>query len=106
MKRQLRCWDAVESQYFASGKDDICALCCNDEDVLTSEEVKYEKNMEGKEPLPLCGECVKMKIQPPLKPGRATNFVEKGRQTKAVKNKKRHKAVAKGVRKPARKKKK
>ena len=32
--------------------------------------------MEGKEPLPLCGECVEMKIQPPLKPGRATNFVE------------------------------
>ena len=48
---------------------------------------------------------MKLKIQPPIKAGRATNFVEKGRQAKAAKNRKRAKAVATGVRKPAKKKK-
>ena len=56
--------------------------------MLSLEEVRYKKNMEGKETLPLCGECVKPNIQLPLKPGQATNLVEKERQTKAVKNKK------------------
>ena len=106
MRTQLRCWDAVESMYYSSGKDDICALCCNNEDVLTAEEVKYEKNLGGREPFPLCSECVKLKIQPPLKQGRAANFVEKGRQAKDAKIKKRTKAVNKGVVKAVKRKKK
>ena len=75
MKSQLRCWDSIETQYYSGGRTDICALCGNDEHVLTSEEVKYEKDVKGKQPLPLCQECVKMEIEPPIKQGRTTNFV-------------------------------
>ena len=106
MRQQIRYYDAIECMYYSSGRNDICALCCNNEDVLTSEEVKYGKDSRGREPLPLCVECMKLKSKPPLKPGRATNFVEKGRQAKATKSKKRDNAVAKGLRKQASKKKK
>ena len=67
MRTQLRCNDAVENMYFSRGRNDIYALCCNNEDVLTSEEFKYNKDIGGREPLPLCVECVKLKVQPPLK---------------------------------------
>ena len=42
MRTQLRYYEAVESMYFSRRRNDICALCYNNEDVLTSEEVKYE----------------------------------------------------------------
>ena len=106
MRQQIRCYDAIECMYYSSGRNDICALCCNNEDVLTSEDVKYGKDSRGREPLPLCVECMKLKVEPPLKLGRATNLVEKGRQAKATKSKKRANAVANGLRKQASKKKK
>ena len=73
---------------------------------MTSDEVKYEKDISGREPPPLCVECVKLKDQPPLKQGRTTNFSEKGRQAKETKSKKRANAVAKRVGKQASNKKK
>merc|ERR1712008_187521 len=105
MKSQLRCWDSIETQYFSGGRDAICALCGNDEDVWSSEEVKYEKDMKGKEPLPLCQECVKMKIDPPIKQGRTTNFAEKARQRRMTQGRKRDRAVARGLRKAQKKRK-
>ncbi len=103
MKSQLRCWDAIETQYYGSGRGDICAICGNDENVLSSEEVKYEKDVKGKEPLPLCEECVGLNIIPPIKQGRTKNFVEKARQQKKDRTAKRKKAVSLGLRKAQKK---
>ena len=104
MQRKLRCKDPVEQQYFGGkGRGDICALCCSDEDLLTPEEVKKEKNMKGKDPLPLCGVCVELEIEAPIKKGRTTNLVEKGRQMSVAKARKRAQYKGKGVRKTQKK---
>ena len=91
MKRQLRCKDAVESQYYATGKKDICALCCDDENLLSSGEVKYERDVQGKDTLPLYDRCVKLDIDVPVKKERQTNFVEKWQQGRETTKKKRTK---------------
>ena len=78
-------------------------MCCNDDDVWPSEDVKRHKNMAGNDPLPLCGVCVELNVQPPLKPGRARNFVEMGRQASNAKKKKRAEVEAKSLRKPNKK---
>jgi len=101
MQRKLRCKDPVEQQYYGKWED-ICALCCSDggdDPLWTSAEVKSEKNMQGHDPLPLCGVCVQLKIEPPVKKGRTTNFVEKRRQSMAAKGKKRSEYEGKGMRK-------
>ena len=72
-------------------------LYCNDDDVLTGKEFKYKKNLKGRKALPLCVKCVKLKVQPPRKLGTATNFIQKRRQAKTAKNKKRANALANGV---------
>ena len=105
MRRQLRCRDHVEMQYYSSGNDAICSFCANDEDVLSSEEVKNVQNLEGKEPLPLCKHCVKHKVRAPIKIGGSTNFAEKGKQKRAAKASQHAKAVSRGLRKPTKKRK-
>ena len=84
--------------YGGKGRDVICALCCSDEDFLTPEEIKNEKNMQDKDPLRLCGVCVGLKIQPPIKKGRTTNFDEKGRQEGTAKARKRTEYEGRGIR--------
>ena len=83
MRQQVRCRDNVESQYFTSPLKDmgiICSYCCSDDDVLSPEEVKKHQGLKGREPLPLCMPCIELKVAVPLKPGRATDFTEKGKQ--------------------------
>ena len=91
---QLRCNDNVEAQYYGKGRQDICVYCCNDEDLLSTDQLK-EANLGGEEPLPLCSFCAGLNIKAPTKSGRPNQF-EKGQQAKAAKKKLHERAVDKG----------
>ena len=69
------------------------------------EEVKYAKYVKGKEPLPLCQECVELNIVPPIKQGRTTNFVERGRQRRETQTRKDDEAITRGLGKTQKKRK-
>jgi len=101
-KKNLRCGDFVESQYFtfARGTNDwqheMCCYCCNVDDVLAVDEMKTAYDTGGKQPLRLCKFCVSLNIQPPTT-NASTNFVEKKDQERAVKKRKQNDAVSKGL---------
>ena len=70
-KRDLRCGDFVEVQYFTYARGmndwpvDICCYCCNSEDLLTVDEMKEAYDTGGKQPLRLCKYCKSLNIEPP-----------------------------------------
>jgi len=69
MKRQTRCGDQLEAQYYDSeiitGKtkkrsistDPICSLCYDDLDIVGEKEIRRKRDIGGKDPLPLCRHC-------------------------------------------------
>jgi len=110
-KQQLRCRDHVESMYYESigrfkgAHKILCSFCCSEEDVLTSEEVKKQQtNLKGSTPLPLCRDCIQHKVEAPTMRG-TRNFVDAAKQHKAGKAAKHAESVAKGVRRPTKKRK-
>ena len=109
MRRQPRCRNHVEFMYYESikrfkGKHKmLCSFCCSEEDVLTSEEVKAQQiNLKGKKPLPLCRDCILHKVEAPTMAG-SRNFAEAAKQKRKANAEKHARAVAKGVRKPTKK---
>ena len=101
-KRDLRCGDFVEIQYFtyARGSNDwpvdICCYCCNTEDLLTVDEMKVAYDTGGRQPLRLCTYCSSLNIEPP-KTNASTSFIDKRAQQKTAKKQKRSNAVARGL---------
>ena len=62
-KRQLRCGDYIESQYYnpkygVKGNrivtEDICAICYEDEDIVSAEEICDKRDVGGKNQLLVC----------------------------------------------------
>ena len=109
MRQQLRCRNHVESMYYESikrfkGKHKmLCSFCCSEEDVLTSKEVKAQQiNLKEKKPMPLCRDCILHKVEAPTMAG-SRNFAEAAKQKRKANAEKHARAVAKGVRKPTKK---
>lgn len=85
VKRQLRCKDYIESQYCnpAAGlkggrilTKDVCAICYDDEDIVTAEEIQNGCDIGGKDPLLFCRYCFDKKVEIPFSGGR-TNMTQK-----------------------------
>ena len=101
-KRDIRCGDFVETQYFTFAKGnnnwsvDICCYCCNDEDLLSVDKMKEKFNTGGKQPLRLCNYCASLKIQPPTT-NAAPKHNEKSDQDKTSKKRQREVAVSVGA---------
>ena len=97
----LRCGDFVETQYFtfAKGRNDwnadICCYCCNDEKILSVDQMKRKFDTGGKQPLSLCEYCSSLGIMPPTT-NASTNFVEKKAQHKRTKKRERDEMVQLG----------
>ena len=106
-KRDLRCGDFVEVQYFTYARGtndwpvDICCYCCNTEDLLTVDKMKEAYDTGGKQPLRLCKYCKSLNIQPPTT-NASTNHVDKAAQQKRAKKQKRTSAVAMGLKRAKR----
>ena len=90
-KRPMRCGYFVEPQYYSFGgtkKDDeegrgscfvnpdISCICCNMEDLVSSDDIKNNFNVGGRVPLPLCNFCFSLNIEPPST-NAATIFLKK-----------------------------
>ena len=106
-KRDLRCGDFVQTQYFtfAKGKgnkdwsSNLCCFCCNSEDLLTIDEMKDEyPRLGGKQPLRLCKYCVSLKIEPPTTNASA-KYSEKSAQEKTAKKRRRDHVSKMGLKK-------
>ena len=93
-KRDLRCGDFVEVQYYTFAKKnnnwskDICCYCLNSDELLTLDEMKQTFNTGGKQPLPLCTYCVSLNVKPPTT-NASTRFTEKSIQEKRCKKRMR-----------------
>ena len=81
-KRDLRCGDFVEVQYYSFAKKnnnwskDICCYCLNSDELLTLDEMKQKFNTGGKQPLPLYTYYISLNIKPPTT-NASTRFTEK-----------------------------
>eukprot|EP00584_Thalassiosira_punctigera_P026734 CAMPEP_0172577586 /NCGR_PEP_ID=MMETSP1067-20121228/138304_1 /TAXON_ID=265564 ORGANISM="Thalassiosira punctigera, Strain Tpunct2005C2" /NCGR_SAMPLE_ID=MMETSP1067 /ASSEMBLY_ACC=CAM_ASM_000444 /LENGTH=219 /DNA_ID=CAMNT_0013370275 /DNA_START=830 /DNA_END=1490 /DNA_ORIENTATION=+ len=95
VKRQLRCGDYVESTYYnpATGlkggrivTEDVCAICYGNADIVSSEEIRKERNIGGKNPLLICRLCFESNVDIPCSGGR-TNMKQKSEHNQAKKRK-------------------
>ena len=107
VKRQLRCGDYIESQYYnpktgAKGDrivtEDICSICYESEDIVSAEEIRNKREIGGKNPLLVCRYCFDMKVEIPCSDGR-TNIKEKKDQEQRTKKKKLDESVQSGRKK-------
>jgi hypothetical protein len=107
VKRQLRCGDYVESTYYnpATGlkggrivTEDVCAICYGNADIVSSEEIRKERNIGGKNPLLICRLCFESNVNIPCSGGR-TNMKQKSEQNQAKKRKQLNESVKAGRRK-------
>ena len=91
----------METQYFtfAKGRNDwnadICYYCCNDEKILSIDQMKRKFDTGGKQPLSLCEYCSSLGIMPPTT-NASTNFIEKKAQHKRTKKRARDEMVQLG----------
>ena len=80
-----RCGKYIESQYYIPNAGlkgvriltaDICAICYDTEDIVSTDEIWKERDMGGKNPLLVCRYCFDKKIEIPCSVVR-TNMKEK-----------------------------
>jgi len=82
VKQSTRCGEMIESQYYTSKfSKRICCVCCNDEDIMSTEQIKEKIDCGGRTPLPICEYCLSQNITPPMTSSQ-TNFVEKSNEKK------------------------
>ena len=103
-RRILRCGHFVETQYFTFAKSrddwnaDICCYCCNEDNLLSVDQIKIKFNIGGKQPLHICEYCSSLEIMPPTT-NASTNFVEKKAQHKNKKKQGQDEIVQLGFKK-------
>ena len=112
MKASLRCNDNVESTYYMPSDgvrggrintEDVCSLCYNNTDLMELEAIMTSgRELNGKNPLPVCKDCFDLKVKLPTSGGRS-NRVQQSAQEKSTKKRRLSKAVASGVRKARKK---
>ena len=107
MKRQLRCGNHIESQYYnpKSGvkgnrivSENICAIFYKDEDIVLSEDIRDNRDIGGKNPLLVCRYCFNMNIEIPCSGG-CKNQKQKKDQDNRTKRKQLQESVQRGRRK-------
>ena len=107
VKRQLRCGDFIESQYYnpttgvKGGRIltvDICAICYNKDDMVKVDEIRKKRDVGGKNPLLVCRYCFDQNFEIPCSGGRV-NTKQKGAQAKMSKRKSLEKTIESGRRK-------
>ena len=107
MRRNLTCGDYIETQYcnpsagLRGGRihtQDICAICYGEDEIVSADEIRREKDTKGRNPLPICRFCFDNNTEVPLTGGRA-NMVEKSAQQASKKNKLHIDAVSRGRKK-------
>ena len=80
----------------------VCCFCGNDEDFVPKDEVMEEMNVTKKTPLPICRDCFRRKIFPPVV-NAVTNFAEVAEMERSRKKKRLETAVSQGLRKSRKK---
>jgi len=95
VKRQIRCGDFIESQYYnpSSGvkggrivTKDICAICYETEEIVQIDEIRKKRDVGGKNPLLICRHCFNKNFEIPCSGGRV-NVKQKEAQAKTTKRK-------------------
>eukprot|EP00957_Ditylum_brightwellii_P118070 9004588-Ditylum_brightwellii.AAC.1 len=115
MKRQWRCRDLIETQYYnlelIAGKPTrgrittkaICYLCYNDYDIVSQNEIKKTQDVGGENAIPICRKClntaVDSNIVVPTTRGNS-NYRERGEQKRASRKRLYSRAVDKGLKRP------
>ena len=89
-RRAIRCNNPIESQYYNDKTTPICCICGTDSDIATREEILESQEHATKNPLPVCSDCLELKIKIP---GSGTNYVKKNQ----IKQSNRTRLVAKAV---------
>jgi len=101
VKQTTRCCEMVESQYYTFARrsskynESICSVCCNDEDIMSTEQIKEKIECGGRTPLPMCKYCLSQNITPPMTSSQ-TNFVEKSKEKKKKRKRQLNRVEADG----------
>ena len=94
-RRQTRCGDIKGGRIMTK---DICAVCYEDDDIVSEVEIRKKRNIGGKNPLLVCRYCFDKNFEIPCSGGR-TNEKEKKSQEKSSKRKGLEENVQSGRRK-------
>ena len=78
--------------------DDICAICYENVDIVSADEIRKERDIGGKNPLLICRYCFDSNVEIPCSGGR-TNMKQKSDQAKRTKRKQLDESEKSGRRK-------
>jgi len=101
VKQSTRCGEMNESQYYTFAcntskfNERICSVCCNDEDIMSTEQIKEKIDCGGRTPLPMCEYCLSQNITPPMTSSQ-TNFVDKSNENKKKRKRQQNRVEANG----------
>ena len=59
----------------------LCCVCCNNEDIVSTEQIIEKISCGGRKPLPICKYCLEQNITPPMINNR-TNFLAEAKEDK------------------------
>ena len=108
-RRALMCGHPIEPQYYnpSTGTKggrivtkDLCSVCYLDEDLLSQDEIRNERDLGGKTPLIICRGCLEGGVDPPCSGARRN--ISQAKKQKAASKKRGRKAAEKSGRRKQR----
>ena len=103
------CGHPIEPQYYnpSTGTKggrivtkDLCSVCYLDEDLLSQDEIRNERDLGGKTPLIICRGCLEGGVDPPCSGARRN--ISQAKKQKAASKKRGRKAAEKSGRRKQR----
>jgi len=100
-RRAIRCGEQIEAHYYdpktggrggrlvPSWASVMCAICYVTDDIVPKEEIRRERDVGGKIPLPMCRGCFESGVKPPCL-GARTNVKHATAQKKQKKRRQLH----------------
>ena len=108
-RRAIRCGEPIEAHFYdpKSGERGgrlvtstslMCTTCYVTDDIVPKDEIRRERDLGGKTPLPMCRDCFEAGVKPPCS-GARTNLKHATTQKKQKKRRQMNQAVSAGRRK-------
>ena len=109
-RRAIRCGEQIEAHYYdpktggrggrllTSGASVMCAICYVTDDIVPKEEIRRERDVGGKIPLPMCRGCFESGVKPPCSVGGRTNVKHATAQKKQQKKRRQMHQTARAPR--------
>jgi hypothetical protein len=112
-RRAIRCCEPIEAHFYdpksgqrggrlvTSAAGFMCATCYETDNIVSKDEIRRDRDLGGKTPLPMCRDCFEAGVKPPCS-GARTNLKQAMTQKKQKKRRQKTQTVRAGRRKVTR----